>query len=299
MSFKEAVRLVSVPAPAKVNLHLSVLGRRSDNFHEIISVLAKLDLHDIVTVKREGRKNSLRCRCLSTHALDEVKNLAEVAIEAWREYTGIQDGLKVVIDKKIPLEAGLGGGSSDAVSSLIALNLMMENPLSHSQLLELSEKVGSDCPSFLYSVTNIAEGRGEIVRPVSSTLLGRLKGRNIFLFKPPIGFSTHSVYSDLASKSQYSDHFLVRKSLDLWESGKMTTKEFLHNDMEKIVFSKHPYIPELFKILQEKHNLTSLLSGSGSCCFCIGDENVDWTRVSSDIRESWGEESFVRLSSLV
>ena len=64
---------------------------------------------------------------------------------------------------------------------------MMENPLSHSQLLELSEKVGSDCPS-LYSATNIAEGRGEIVRPVSSTLLGRLKGTNIFLFKPPIGF---------------------------------------------------------------------------------------------------------------
>ena len=104
------------------------------------------------------------------------------------KYTGIQDGLKVVIDKKIPLEAGLGGGSSDAVSSLIALNLMMEHPLSHSQLLELSEKVGSDCPSFLYSVTNIAEGRGEIVRQVSSTLLGRLKRYKYILVQTSIGF---------------------------------------------------------------------------------------------------------------
>ena len=168
MSLKNAIQQVSVPAPAKVNLYLAVLGKRKDDYHDIVSVLAKLNLYDIVTVEQYGEENFLSCNCLSSPSLKSVRNLAEDAVMIWRKFTGEKNGIRIVINKKIPLEAGLGGGSSDAVAALLGLNAMMKVPLSQKELIYIAAQIGSDCPSFLLSGLCVATGRGEDIRNVAS-----------------------------------------------------------------------------------------------------------------------------------
>tara|TARA_B100001093_G_scaffold359434_1_gene344097 strand:+ start:293 stop:1192 length:900 start_codon:yes stop_codon:yes gene_type:complete len=299
MSFKNAVQQVSVPAPAKVNLYLAVLGKRKDDYHDIVSVLAKLNLYDIVTVEQYGEKNFLSCNCLSSPSLKSVRNLAEDAVMIWRKFTGEKNGVRIVIKKKIPLEAGLGGGSSDAVATLIGLNYMMKAPLSQKELIHIAAQIGSDCPSFLLPGLCVATGRGEGIRTAASARLSEIKGRNLLLFKPPLGFSTQSVYDDLAKEKRYSQRNLVHDHLNAWEKGEIMNEQFFSNNLEAPVFLKHPYIPELFRILTEKFNLKPMLSGSGSCCFCLDDENTSWKEIIPVIRDVWGEEAFVQPASFI
>ena len=122
----------------------------------------------------------------------------------WRKFTGEKNGIRIVINKKFPLEAGLGGGSSDAVAALLGLNAMMKVPLSQKELIYIAAQIGSDCPSFLLSGLCVATGRGEDIRNVASARIREIKGRNLLLFKPPIGFSTRFTYDDLARKKKYS-----------------------------------------------------------------------------------------------
>ena len=299
MSLQNAIQLVSVPAPAKVNLYLAVLGKRKDGYHDIVSVLAKLNLYDIVIVEQYGEENFLSCKCLSSPSLKSVRNLAEDAVTIWRKFTGVKAGIRIVINKKIPLEAGLGGGSSDAVATLLGLNAMMKVPLSQEELIHIAAQIGSDCPSFLLSGLCVASGKGEAIRTTTSARIREFKGRNLLLFKPPLGFSTQSVYDDIAKKKKYSQRNLVHDHLNAWETGEIMNEQLLSNDLEAPVFLKHPYIPELFRILIDKFNLQPMLSGSGSCCFCFAGEDTSWKEVIAVIRDAWGEDAFVQSACII
>ena len=299
MSLQNAIQQVSVPAPAKVNLYLAVLGKRKDDYHDIVSVLAKLNLNDIVTVEQYGEENFLSCDCLSSPSLKSVRNLAEDAVMIWRKFTGEKTGIRIVINKKVPLEAGLGGGSSDAVATLLGLNAMMKVPLSQEDLIHIAAQIGSDCPRFLLSGLCVATGRGEDIRTATSARIREIKGRNLLLFKPPVGFSTQTVYEDLAKKKKYSQRNLVHDHLNAWETGEIMNEQLLSNDLEAPVFLKHPYIPELFRILVDKFNLQPMLSGSGSCCFCLASENTSWDEIITVIRDAWGEEAFVHSACFI
>jgi 4-diphosphocytidyl-2-C-methyl-D-erythritol kinase len=299
MGFKNAIKRVSIPAPAKINLFLAVTGKRLDGFHELISVLAKLDLADLVTIDRVGEENHLSCTCIGADQLDGIHNLAEEAVLLWRKRTGIKDGLHLTIDKKIPVEAGLGGGSSDAVATLLALNAMMESPLKQNDLIELAAQIGSDCPSFLIPGLCVAEGRGERVRPVTAPLNKHMKGKSVLLFKPSLGFSTAAIFQALGESEKFSPSSEVEQKLRTWESQNLSTEKFLANDLELPVFEKHIYIPTLFRDIQESFSLIPRLSGSGSCCFCLGNERVPWSKVENVIRKAWGEEVFLTRAQIV
>lgn len=299
MGFKNAIKRVSIPAPAKINLFLAVTGKRLDGFHELISVLAKLDLADLVTIDRVGEENHLSCTCIGADQLDGIHNLAEEAVLLWRKRTGIKDGLHLTIDKKIPVEAGLGGGSSDAVATLLALNAMMESPLKQNDLIELAAQIGSDCPSFLIPGLCVAEGRGERVRPVAAPLNKHMKGKSVLLFKPSLGFSTAAIFQALGESEKFSPSSEVEQKLRTWESQNLSTEKFLANDLELPVFEKHIYIPTLFRDIQESFSLVPRLSGSGSCCFCVGNERVPWSKVENVIRKAWGEEVFLTRAQIV
>ena len=299
MGFKNAIKRVSIPAPAKINLFLAVTGKRLDGFHELISVLAKLDLADLVTIDRVGEENHLSCTCIGADQLDGIHNLAEEAVLLWRKRTGIKDGLHLTIDKKIPVEAGLGGGSSDAVATLLALNAMMESPLKQNDLIELAAQIGSDCPSFLIPGLCVAEGRGERVRPVAALLNKHMKGKSVLLFKPSLGFSTAAIFQALGESEKFSPSSEVEQKLRTWESQNLSTEKFLANDLELPVFEKHIYIPTLFRDIQESFSLVPRLSGSGSCCFCLGNERVPWSKVENVIRKAWGEEVFLTRAQIV
>ena len=148
--------------------------------------------------------------------------------------------------------AGLGGGSSDAVSTLFALNELGNSQLSQADLVQLSAEIGSDCPSFLVDGICVAEGRGESIRPVAPLVSEMLVGQKVLLFRPNIGFSTAEVYQNLAKHKKYSTDHWAKERINLWEHGELSTIELLHNDLEYPVFTKHLYYRVLFQQIEKQ-----------------------------------------------
>lgn len=285
---------ISFSAPAKINLFLAVTGKRSDGFHELISLLAKIDLCDVVTLEKTNRVGEISCKCLENEELSGDGNLAWKAVESWRETTGQDDGVRVTIRKRIPVMAGLGGGSSDAIATLRGLNSWRENPLNQKELLEIASDLGSDCASFLIEGACVASGRGEAVRPLSEEANGRLVGKRLLLFKPALGFSTGGVYRAMAERQEvFSSGEFASRRIQAWEDDKVGLEDCLGNDLERAIFDKYYFMRPLFDTLNQRFGLRSLLSGSGSCCFALLDEDSPVERVVQYIKQAWGEESFV------
>ena len=294
MALLKGIRSITVPASAKVNLFLGVTGMRKDGFHEISSVIAKINLFDFVTIELTPEADFLSCNCSGTNELNGVLNLAEQAVLKWRQKTGINTGIKLTIEKNIPLEAGLGGGSSDAVATLIGLNQISEKPLSVHEMSKLALEIGSDCPSFLESSLCIVRGRGEFVQKVPSSLKRELNSKSLLLFKPSMGFSTAEIYSLIARQENYSNLDSVNRNLDRWLIGELAIQDFMENDLEKAVSEKFLFVPELFNQIQERFSLPVMLTGSGSCCFCLGDSQAPWGKVQEFIKDAWGEDVFLK-----
>lgn len=151
-------------APAKLNLSLKVLPKRTDGFHNIESIFQKIRLYDELTVKRSA---SAGCS-LHVHGMDlPADNTVQKAYALFTEVTQIREGITVDLVKHIPSGAGMGGGSSDAAALLCALNSLFSAGLPQDILVEIAEKVGSDVPFFLYGDSAVVSGRGEIVRPIN------------------------------------------------------------------------------------------------------------------------------------
>lgn len=155
---------ITVFANAKLNLSLAVNGVGRDGYHEIDTVMTKVDINDIVTVKK-SRSVAVLCR-----GIDGEDNLAFKAATLFFEKSQINGGAQIIIEKYIPVSAGLGGGSSDAAAALVALNTVYGNPLSEEELLEIALLLGSDVPFFIKGETARATGRGEILTPIENNV---------------------------------------------------------------------------------------------------------------------------------
>ena len=301
MNRKSANQSISFSAPAKVNLFLAVTGKRLDGFHELISLLAKIDLRDVVTLEKTDRLGEISCKCLGNEELSGDGNLAWKAVEFWREITGEKEGVRVTIQKRIPVMAGLGGGSSDAVATLRGLNSWRENPLNQEELREIASRLGSDCASFLIEGACVASGRGETVRPLSEEANARLEGKRLLLFKPALGFSTEGVYRAMSERQEvFSSRKDADRRIQAWEDDKVDLEDCLGNDLERAVSDKYYFVRPLFETLSERFGLRPILSGSGSCCFAVLDDGCPVERVVQCVKEAWGEETFVaeqRISS--
>ena len=139
---------INIFAPAKINLFLAVTGRREDGFHELTTILAKLSIGDSLKIQRVEGNHNIQLQCPGFDNLQNEKNLAYQAVKLWFHKTGENWAVEILLNKEIPPMSGLGGGSSDAVSALIAINELGDNKLSHNKLYELATEIGSDCPSF-------------------------------------------------------------------------------------------------------------------------------------------------------
>src|SRR5437762_3477995 len=157
---------MQVLAPAKINLSLKILGRRNDGFHELDTLIAPISLYDEIRIDkgRPGKRIEFRCDDPSIPQGDD--NLAVHAAKAFFDTTKIEPAVSIELKKKIPHGAGLGGGSSDAASVLLALNEMFKTKLSREALAEIAEPLGSDVPFFLFQSAAVCKGHGEIVMPV-------------------------------------------------------------------------------------------------------------------------------------
>ncbi len=243
-------------SPAKLNLFLRILRRRHDGYHELASLFQAVDFFDTLDFALEER-DALTCSdpSLPTNS----SNLVLKAVDLFRRKTGLQFGLRVHLDKKIPHQAGLGGGSSNAATTLWALNQLLGMPVEEEILQQWAGEIGSDVPFFLSTGTAFCTGRGEVVRPLPA-----LAPQELWVVKPAQGTSTPAVYGKLDVRAlpqrdpeQFLEHFLAGKP-------------GYFNDLEQAAFDVTPGLADVKASLIEQGYALVLLSGSGSSFFCGG-----------------------------
>ena len=262
-------------APAKINLSFAIKGRRADGFHEIETLMAPISLADrlIIEAKDDGDKAiDFSCDDPSVPAGDD--NLVIRAVKRFREVTKNTAALRIVLEKKIPHGAGLGGGSSDAASTLLGLNEFFATGLSEADLLKLAAELGSDVPFFIAQSAAFCRGRGEIVTPTS--LSTRF---NLLLIKPDFGVPTAWAYGKWKNSQQ-----LPGIDYSPQEFGGVR----FANDLERPVFEKFLVLGQLKTWLRGQAEVAvALMSGSGSTVFAVLRENAGAERLLARVRKDF------------
>lgn len=286
----------AVFAPAKINLFLAVTERRPDGFHNLVSVVTPLAWGDTLHLEPSGGEGGVTLACEDETVPLGGENLILRAALRFRERTGWQGGGVFRLEKRIPMGAGLGGGSSDAAAALRMLNAAAGAPLSSERLAELSASIGSDCPLFLSEGPVVMRGRGERLQPLPKEAVRRFAGRRVLLFKPVFGISTPWAYAKLAemAPASYLPPPEAERRLAAWlDDPKAPVERLLFNSMEPPAFEKHLLLPALAAWLRETYGLAPRMSGSGSACFAFLPENLDASSLIAEIRAKWGETLWV------
>jgi 4-diphosphocytidyl-2-C-methyl-D-erythritol kinase len=254
--------MMQVFAPAKINLSLRILGRRNDGFHEIETLIAPISLCDQIEIDKTECEKGIEFSCddLSLPTGDE--NLIVRGAKSFFAATKIRPAISIELKKKIPQGAGLGGGSSDAASTLLALNDLFETKLPRETLAEIAEPIGSDIPFFIFQSAALCKGRGELVTPV------KLKEElSILLLKPEFGVSTAWAYHRWRDSQEIPGVSYAAQQF---------AKQSFMNDLERPVFEKFVFLAQLKMWLLEQPELgAALMSGSGSTMFATLRPNAD------------------------
>jgi 4-diphosphocytidyl-2-C-methyl-D-erythritol kinase len=260
--------MITEVAPAKVNLVLHVGPRRADGLHDLCSLFASLDLADGVTVE-PAKADDVVCRGVSG------PNLAQAALEAFRAATAGLDPaidlppLRITIDKRIPVAAGLGGGSADAAAVLRAANAIAGRPLDAEALRAIGLRLGADVPSQVEPRHALVTGAGEGVEPVE------LPEMALLLVPSREGLSTKDVYDEadrLPSTRAHLDPAAVRK---LAEAPLATLARAMENDLEAAALSLRPELARTLAKLEEAGALAARISGSGPTAFGVFTSPVE------------------------
>ncbi len=291
---------VSIFSPAKVNLSLAITGRRADGFHDLVSVVAQLTFGDTLHARRvaDGAGFSLACDVAEV-PVDE-SNLVLRAARLFAAATGWNGGVAFALEKRIPMGAGLGGGSSNAVAALRALEQLSGRELEPERRDALAAELGSDCPLFWRDRPVVMRGRGERVEVLPEGAAARLRGRRLMVFKPGFGVETAWAYRALAAMpGAYVDAGAEEARLAAWVGdGGAGAEALLLNTMERAVFAKWIALPAMLAWLRERHGLEARMSGSGSACFALLPEDADEGAMMQTVREGWGGEAFVQITKL-
>ena len=262
-------------APAKINLSLRILGRRNDGFHEIETLIAPISLYDQIEIQGQSRGVDFQCDDTLIPLGDD--NLVVRAAKAFLEATKQKRGVAIKLTKKIPHGAGLGGGSSDAASTLLVLNDLFETKLPREALAKIAETIGSDVPFFLFESAAVCKGRGEVVTPM------KLKDKlSILLLKPDFEVPSTWAYSRWQNSKQVpSISYVVQKFRG----------QTFANDLERPVFEKFVFLAELkMWLLKQPEVGAVLMSGSGSTVFAAMRPNADVDLVAKRAREELDRE---------
>lgn len=293
---------VSVFSPAKLNLFLAVTGRRADGFHDLVSVAAPVDFGDEIEARRkaQGAGSRFTLECNNPEVPVDGTNLILKAAEAFALATGWTGGAHFKLTKRIPMGAGLGGGSSNAVAALRALNQLADPRLDEAQLTQLATKLGSDCALFVRNVPVVMRGRGERVEVLPEPAAARLRGRRVLLFKPSFGISTPWAYGRMVARgSDYLPMAQAEARLAAWLGGGAPAEELRFNNMEPAAFGKYAALPLLLERLRQETGLAAAMSGSGSACYALLRDGMVTGQLIERIRASWGAATFVQEARLV
>jgi len=281
-------------SPCKVNLLLNILGRRADGFHELETLMQPVALHDRITVSRAAAGIALSCSEPSLPV--DGSNLVHRAASAFLAGAGIRDGVAIHLEKHIPMAAGLGGGSGNAATTLLALNELFDRPLPVETLNTLAAALGSDVPFFLQSGPALACGRGERVEPLPR--FGALDGRWLALIHPGFGVPTAWAYRELARfpGALNGRAGRARELASLLAAGDYRGAcGALYNSLEAPVLAKHPILALTQEFLRGNGADAALMSGSGSTTFALMPDRVTGERALAAYRERFGAAAWTAL----
>ncbi|MGE5208769.1 MAG: 4-(cytidine 5'-diphospho)-2-C-methyl-D-erythritol kinase [Alphaproteobacteria bacterium] len=253
---------MQVRAPAKINLSLKILGRRRDGFHQIQTVIAPISLCDEIEIEQRDGKKRIEFHCDNPSVPKGDDNLVVRAAKLFFEKTKVKGGVSLRLKKEIPHAAGLGGGSSDAASALLALNELFETSLPREGLAKMAEEIGSDVSFFIFQSAAICKGRGELVRPT------RLRKQfPVLLLKPEFSVPTPWAYS------QWKDS---REIPGVSYAAQEFAGVRFMNDLERPVFEKFVFLARMKSwLLRQAEVGAALMSGSGSTVFAVIRDHAD------------------------
>ncbi len=274
---KDLHKTLTIEAPAKINLFLQVGPLREDGYHQVRTVLQTIELFDLLSFEITDSTDPPLLRSDSGERLGN-QNLVYRAVSVFHERKGVTvDGLRITLSKNIPIAAGLGGGSSDAAATLIALNRLFGSPYSREELAILATELGSDVPFFLYGGTVMAEGRGEVITPLPPA-----PPFHVLLANPGKGLSTAAVYNqfDKMNKGVFAEADFQRfiRLLRKGDAGKI--RAHLHNDLQESAIFLEKEIGRLASLMKKESERLGiegkgsgiLMSGSGPTLFLLLDK---------------------------
>jgi 4-diphosphocytidyl-2-C-methyl-D-erythritol kinase len=262
---------LTLPAPAKLNLFLHITGRRDDGYHHLQTVFQILDYSDEITLERHAERSIKRVKGLEQ--VPEESDLCVRAAKLLQKQCHSNYGVKISIEKRLPIGGGIGGGSSDAATVLQGLNQLWGCGLTSAQLAKLGLQLGADVPLFVEGYSAWAEGVGEVLTPVT------LDEKWYLVIHPKVFVSTAELFAD-KSLTRDSETITIARFL---ESNRY--KSDLVNVFEKIVRKKHPEIDESIKWLSQFS--AARLTGTGSCVFAVFDEKELAQQVLDKLPKQW------------
>jgi 4-diphosphocytidyl-2-C-methyl-D-erythritol kinase len=262
---------MQLSAPAKVNLSFEIKGGRADGFHEIETLMTPISLADRLTIETAGGGDRIDFSCDDSSLPVGDDNLVVRAAKLFRERVGITAGIAIALEKRIPHGAGLGGGSSDAASTLLGLNELFEAGLPSEQLMKLAAQLGSDVPFFLARSAAVCRGRGELLTPIPFDA-----NFPLLLLKPDFGVPTPWAYGQWKESRELP-------GID-YSSQEFGGIRFV-NDLEKPVFEKFVFLARLKTWLRRQPEVAvAVLSGSGSTVFAVLRESASAEELAARAR---------------
>ncbi len=269
---------ISVKAPAKINLTLDVTSKRPDGYHEVEMVMTTVDLADRIDLTLLGH-DEISLDCSASFVPDDMRNHAFKAAKLLKDRYHIEKGVRIYIDKQIPVAAGLAGGSSDAAATLRGLNKLWGLHLSLDELAEIGAEIGSDVPFCVYGGTALAKGRGEKITHLSTPAPCW-----VVLAKPPIGVSTADVYGNLRVP-EIKNHPNTQKMLRAIEQHDFWLMcQSLGNVLEEVTLERYPQVKQIKDLMIESGADGVLMSGSGPTVYALVQKEARVHRIYNALR---------------
>jgi 4-diphosphocytidyl-2-C-methyl-D-erythritol kinase len=281
-------------SPCKVNLLLNILGKRPDGFHELETVMHPVQVCDTLAFSRAGAALQLSC---SDPALPtDSRNLVCRAAALFLDSAGIRDGVRIHLEKRIPLAAGLGGGSGNAATTLLALNELFGQPLPTERLPALAASLGSDIPFFLQSKPALATGRGEQIQPLDP--FPALAGAAFLLIHPGFGIATAWAYQQLvkfpaALRGRPGRALSLISRLE--RADLRAASQVFYNSLEAPALRKYPILALFQEFLLENGASGALMSGSGSTTFAVARDLATAEQLAEKFKTKFGAGNWTRV----
>ena len=273
---------MKIKAYGKVNISLDVVGKREDGYHLLSMIMQNIDLYDEIEVEKQECGIILECN--KSYVPVDNRNLAYKAAEIFKERYDIVDGVKINIEKNIPVSAGLAGGSTDAAAVLKVMNKLFNVNATEEELMELGLKLGADIPYCIHGGTALCEGIGEIITPIKP-----FRDKIVVLVKPAFGVSTKEVYKNfnLEKVKQHPKTAEIINAIENYDFNFVASN--MKNLLENVTLRKHKILIKIKEEMNACGAINSMMSGSGPTVFAFFDDMLKAQRCYEKMKENHRE----------